>query len=187
MICSATTEIYNDVFTRQYKHFIKFSKGDADNVHNSYLKTVNRLNEMTFTATTETELRDKLKIYTKTVIHNGFKTEKKLQKTYIDVGWEAEDKLTLTNKHHEDERLYHEELEYFTIKLFEYLKKNHTPEDQYVFRVYYLYDKNNKKITYEKLSKITGYSVSKCCGIVQKLKQDLKLNLISYINTNGTT
>lgn len=186
MVYSANTQIYNDVFIKNYNHFIKFSKQDEDNVHNSYLKTLNRINEAVFTATTTTELNSKLKIYTKTVIYNGFKTKHTLKKNNIEINFDAELKLILEDKQHNDEKLYHQELEYFTIKLFEYLKKYHSQEDNYVFRVYYLYDKNNKKITYKQLSKITGFSISKVCGIIQKIKADLKNNLILYIN-NGIT
>jgi len=182
MIVSATTKIYNEVFSNNYKHFLKFSKNDEDNVHNCYLKTLNRINKIMFTANTQTELQDKLRIYTKSAIFNSFKTEKKLAKSYLEIGWEAEQNLSDIDKHHNDEKQYYEELEYFTIKLFEYLKKYHTQEDNYVFRVYYLYDKNNKKITYNKLSEITGFSISKVCGIIQRLKSDLKENLINYIN-----
>ena len=182
MIYSADTQIYNNVFTNNYNYFIRFSKEDGDNLHNSYIKTLNRITENGFTANTITELKDKLKIYTKTVIFNGFKTNHKLRKTNIEINWEAESKLINIEQQLQDEKLYHEQLEFYTMKLFEYIKKKHSQEDGYVFRVYYLYDKNNKKITYKELSKITGYSISKVCGIVQRLKVDLKANLINYIN-----
>ena len=151
MIVSASTEIYNNMFQTQYRSLVKFARGDTDNVHNSYIKTLNRLNESTFTAHTQTELQEKLKIYSKTVIANNWKTSKTLQKNNIEVGWEAEEKLNQSDKYCEDEKLYYDELEFYTMKLFEYLKKNHSPEDNCVFRVYYLYDKNNKKITYKQL------------------------------------
>jgi hypothetical protein len=185
MIWRANTRIYNDVFVTQYKSLLKFARQDADNIHDSYLKTLNRITNKGFTAHTITELKDKLKIYVKTVIYNNYKTNKTQQKQMIDVGWQAENQLQLNNTQQQDERQYYDELQYFTQKLFEYLKKNYDEADQYVFRCYYLYDKNNRKITYEQLSKITGYSVSKVCGIIQKIKSDLKINLIDYIN--GTT
>lgn len=186
MIVSANTKIYNEVFQQYYNHFLKFSRNDEDNVHNTYIKTLNRITEKGFTAHTITELKNKLKIYCKTVIYNGFKTEKKLKKDSIEIDWNAELQLLLTEKQLENEKLYHEELEYITIKLFEYLKRNHSQEDNYVFRVYYLYDKNNKKITYTRLSEITGFSISKVCGIIQRMKADLKENLIPYINATNS-
>jgi len=182
MIVSADTKLYNMVFQKQYRNLMKFSKDDSDNVHDSYLKTLNRITEKGFTAHTINELQDKLKIYIKTVIYNGWKTNQKLKKNTVDIGWETEVQLQKYENICKDERMYYDELEFITMKLFEYLKKYHSQEDNYVYRVYYLYDHNNRKITYKQLSEITGYSVSKVCGIVQKLKQDLKANLIGYIN-----
>jgi len=182
VIYSANTEIYNKVFETQYNSLVTFARQDVDNVHNSYLKTLNRINESVFTASTYIQLIDKLKIYCKTVIANSWKTQQKLRKPQVQIGWEAEQVLNVMHDHDQDERQYHEELEYFTIKLFEYLKRNHTQEDQYVFRVYYLYDERNRKITYKQLSAITGYSISKCCQIIQKIKKDVRLNLKDYIN-----
>ena len=174
--------IYNEVFGQQYNHFLAFAKQDQDNVHNSYLKTLNRVREKGFTAHTVNELRDKLKTYCKTVIYNGFKTQHKLKKNNIEVGWQAEEILQLNHRQLEDEQQYHAELEFYTMKLFEYLKKNYTQEENYVFRVYFLYDANNKKITYRELSEITGFSISKVCGIVQRLKAGIRRDLITYIN-----
>lgn len=184
MVVSADTTIYNDVFQQHYNHFLKFSKGDEDNVHNSYLKTLNRITENGFTAHTINELQKKLRIYVKTVIFNGFKTEHKLKKNNIEINWQAEQQLNTNNNYLESEKQYYDELEFITMKLFEYLKRNYDQSSCYVFRVYYLYDKNNKKITYKQLSDITGYSISKCCGIVQRIKTDLRENLITYINND---
>lgn len=184
MIYSADTKIYNDVFSNQYQSLLKFAKNDADNTHNSYLKTLKRITEKGFTAHTLTELKNKLKIYSKTVIYNGFKTNYTQKKNNVEIDWQADQQLQQNNTQLQEEKLYYDELEYFTIKLFEYLKKNYDEATNYVFRCYYLYDKNNRKITYQQLSEITGYSVSKVCCIIQKIKSDLKMNLKKYIN-NG--
>jgi hypothetical protein len=185
MVYSADTNIYNVEFINNYNKLLKFARGDEDNVHNSYIKTLNRIIEKSFTANTITELKSKLIIYSKTVIYNNFKTNHTSKKDIIEINFDAEQKLLLEEKQHCDEKIYYQEIEFITMKLFEYLKRYHSQEDNYVFQVYFLYDKNNKKITYEKLSQITGYSISKVCKIIKTLKTDLKNNLITYIN-NGT-
>lgn len=182
MIVKATTQIYNDVFNKQYKSLLKFARQDDDNLHDSYLKLLKKITEKGFTAHTITELHRKLKIYIKTIIYNNFKTQYILKKNNVIINWEAELMLEKDNTSMQEDRQYYDELEYFTIKLFEYLKKKYSEADQYLFRVYYLYDKNNKKITYKKLSEITGYSLLKVYQIIKKIKIDLKSNLINYIN-----
>lgn len=179
---TANTNTYNDAFTERYRYLIGFAKQDHDRVHDSYLKVLKTINGNGFTAHTNTELKKKLIIYTKTAIYNGFKTENVLKKNFIEINYKTENKLQQNNLEYLLEKKYDIELEFLISKLFEYLKKFHTQENNYVFRVYFLYDKNNKKITYKQLSEITGFSISKCCMIIQKLKTDLNQNLINYIN-----
>jgi len=187
MIVSASTEVYNQMFLNNYNYLLKWAYYDADNLHSSYLKMIDVITNG-FTAHTESELPKKLREYTKTVIYsNNEKTrEFKLKNKKIDVGWEAEQQLSSVDDDQRVEILEKQQTEVKTIYLFNYLKQYHSQEDNWVFRVYYLYDKNNKKITYKQLSEITGFSISKVCGIIQKIKADLKLNLNSYIN-NGNT
>ena len=183
MIVSATTEIYNGVFLQHYDYLLKWAYGDEDNLLRSYEKVRKRIDKG-YTAHTHTILRTKLKEYNKTTIKNWRLTEYAKKKLLVEIDWEAEDQLCLIEN---NERLEEQELNqmrYETQKLFEYLKKNYREDWQYVFRCYYLYDAKGKKITYAKLSKITGFSISKCCGIIQTIKTDLRNNLKQYIE-NG--
>ena len=135
---------------------------------------------------TETLLNEKIIGYTKQTIYNTFRTNQKLKKNNIEIGYETETKLQLENKYESENILERQRTEYITIKLFDYIQKNYSDAHRYVFRVYYLYDSKNKKITYKELSKITGYSISKCCNIIQTIKKDLKVNLVGYINDGST-
>jgi len=185
MIYSATTETYDNVFTDNYNKLLKFCKNDEDRLQQIYIDVRQRLEVKPFTASTLTEIPQQLVKYVKTSLHNHWKETERLKKKYIvpqDCIQELEDKLMLDNEIDEDNNDKQQQLEYISQRLFEYIKLNYNTEYSYVFVTYYLYDANNKKITYNQLSSITGYSISKCCKIIKTIKQDLKLNLINYIN-----
>ena len=185
MIFSATTEIYDNIFVDNYKFLLKFCNNDEDRLQSTFLDVRQRLQVKPFTATTSTEIPKQLLIYVKTSLYNHWKTETRLQKNAVtedECYWELENKLLdveALNNDNEDNQV---QLEYISKKLFEYIKLKYNTEWEYVFVTYYLYDVNNKKITYYQLSKITGYSISKCCKIIKTIKQDLKDNLIKYID-----
>lgn len=206
MVYSANTIIYNEVINQNYNRLLTFAKLDEDRVHDSYLKVLNRITGTTFTASSMTELWRKLVVYTKTAIFNDFKTEMVLKKKTIpfntglaiptsminddkvhhvfksNYNYEAEDKLQQQELQDQLETQEQNQMRFEVQMLFEYLKKHYPESSQYVFRVYYLHDSKGKKITYKQLAEITGYSLSKCCGIIQGIKADLRKNLIPYIN-----
>jgi len=182
MIVSADTKIYNDMVVMQYQRFLHFAKEDEDRVHTSYLKVLDRINRMPFTAHTAQELIQKLIIYVKTTIYNDFKTSYTSSKPVVQVGNDAEEVLQIGLNEANNDKEFHNQVQYATQKLFEYIKKNYPEDWQYTFRCYYLYDEQGKKITYKKLSEITGYSISKCCNIIQAIKTDIRENLEDYIN-----
>lgn len=186
MIFTATTTTYNNVFVSNYSNLVDFAQGDIDRVHNCYIKVLENITAKPFTGYTTTGIDTKLIVFTKTAIYNRWKTEMRLKKNTVtpdDCEFELEETLLEAQQLNEDNRTHEEQLEYITLKLFEYIKKHFTESEVYLFTVYYLYDKD-RRITYEQLSKITGYSVSKCCIIIQKIKSELRKNLIPYIN-NG--
>lgn len=185
MVYSANTEIYNTIFVNNYDKLLKFCVYNEDRLQDTYVDIHDRLNRITFTAHTSTLLESKLIAYTKTCLFNDWKTDERLKKKNIapeDCNFELEEKLLKEQNLNDDNLNHQQQLEYVSQKLFEYIKKNYGVEYEYVFVTYYLYDANNRKITYAQLSKITGYSISKCCKIIQTIKDDLRLNLINYIN-----
>jgi DNA-directed RNA polymerase specialized sigma subunit len=186
MIYSANTKTFDNIFQNNYKHFIAFSQGNVDNVHNVYLSVRNRIEAIVFTGNSTTEVNDKLYGYIKRSIYWEFLEKQRLKKHEIDVHdcmHQLEYILQRDEAFNEDNRTETQQLEYVTMKLFEYLKLKYTESEQYVFRCYFLYDKD-KRLTYSQLAKLTGFSISKVCGIIQRIKADLRLNLINYIN-NG--
>lgn len=178
MIVSATTETYAKAFTENYTHLLRFCNGDEDKLHDTFLKVGERLKVITFTAYTETILNEKLIAYIKTGLWNYWKTEERLKKHTVapeDCNQELENKLLQDEIYCEDKLNRQQELEYIAMRLFNYVKTKYGVEYHYIFSTYYLL--NDKKITYQQLSKITGYSISKCCNVIKTIKNDVKLNL----------
>ena len=175
---------YNKIYADNYKHFITYAQQDSDAVNNQYLKIRARFETLNFTGATIQDIYDKIFAYIKLSIYNTYLTKKRLEQVREMVNAdicanEMEKVLQRDEEYNEDNYL---RLEYITQKLFEYIKKY--PETHcYVFKVYYLYDKD-RKVTYKQLSEITGYSISKCCQIIKTMKTDIRNNLIKYIN-NG--
>lgn len=182
MAYTATTTLYNQVYIDNYDYLVDWAYNDSDRTHDCYLKVLNKATG--FTATTLTAIQNKLLIYLKTAIYNQRMTEKRLQKNNVqleDNGYETEAKLRLEDNYNDDNETEIQQLEYYTKKLFEYIKPRYTEQENYVFRCYYLYDEH-KRLTYKELSKVTGYSISKCCNIIQKMRTDIRDNLNTYIN-----
>lgn len=181
IVYTATTSQYNEVFTENYDKLLTFAKGNDDRVHDAYIKVNKKVETNTFTGHSITQINQKLVVYSKTAMFNDFKTEYTSRKPTVEVTREAEYILQDEDKHQEDAIRNDEMYQFMSIKLFDYLKKNYDETNGYVFRCYYLYDSSGKKITYKQLSEVTGFSISKCCGIIQTIKADLKENLIKYI------
>jgi len=93
---------------------------------------------------------------------------------------DVEAKLRQDENYNEHDESEIQQLEYTTRKMFDYIKK-YSEQEQYVFKCYFLYDEY-KKLTFKELSGVTGYSISKCCNIVGKMKADIRENLGDYIN-----
>ncbi|GEM_PF-4263858 len=180
MVVSANTETYDKVFTRNYKQLLKFCNNEEDRLHDTYIGVRERLKKIVFTAQTTTALETQLIIYTKTGLWNDWKEKERLKKKKIEPNEcvnELEYKLQVQNNNEISELERQTELRDKSRIIFEYIKRNFPQEWEYVFVTYYLYDTHNKKITYAELSKLCGYSISKCCNIIQTIKKDLNNNL----------
>ena len=175
-------QTYNQIFAQNYKHFCIFAQNDADLVNNVYLKIYNNFQVANFTGKTLSEIKEKIYGYCKVSIYNTFLTQKRLQKNNIEIE-NCQTQLQQTESIDEDNRTETQQLEFISMKLFQYLKLHYSEADEYVFTCYYLYDKD-KRLTYAQLSTITGFSISKVCGIIKRIKQDLQQNLVNYINND---
>lgn len=185
MIVSASTQTFDEVFIKNYNNLLKFCNNEEDRLHEKFIDIRQRLEVKPLTAHTITEIPIQLLRYIKTALYNNWKKDERLKKNNIspdECYWELEDNLLKAQELNQDFEDNQVQLEYMSMRLFEYIKLNYDKEWNYVFVTYYLYDANNKKITYAELSSITGYSISKCCKIIKTIKQDLKLNLIPYVN-----
>jgi len=73
------------------------------------------------------------------------------------------------------------ENEYLCKYIFKYLERNYSEKEQYIFKVYYLYPPKSR-MTYNKISQQTGISITTCSDTIKKIRYDLKLNLINFVN-----
>ena len=178
---------YNKIYADNYKHFIAYAKQDSDAVNQQYLKIRARFETLDFTGTTIQNIYDKIYAYIKLSIYNTYLTKKRLERDILSPDTchnEMEQVLQREQSYTEDNLSHEQQLEYVTRMLFEYIKQKYPETHNYVFRCYYLYDKD-KRITYQQLSQITGFSISKCCQIIKTMKADIRNNLINYINNHG--
>ena len=134
---------YDEIFAANYNKLTTvIACGDEDLVNDIYLKNRRRFqsNDI-FTAQTRIEMH--LLNYISLSIHNENKTNRKNQKFKFEIDHSVEEILLERHDNEEDEKLYHNQLEYITQKLFEYVKKNYSKEDNYVFTCYYLLNLNS--------------------------------------------
>ena len=173
---------YNTAFTKNYDYLLKWSKYDVDILHDVYLKIIRGLYYKGFEYNGNFE--NKIMNYIKTTIVNTFKTSKTRIKfnNQIALNKQAEEFLIKLDDDNKDDLRTQAEYELIIEYLFKYLKKKYTQKEQYIFRSYYLSNKNMKRLTYKQLSKRTGYNIAKISLLMKKMKQDLKDHLIDYIN-----
>lgn len=176
-------DTYDRIFTNNYNK-LKYAVSDnqEDLLHQVYIKNRKRFeNNNVFTATTNVE--NQLLNYISLSIHNHNKTVKKQESVInkLELDNEAEIKLLRNEKQEHDEKIYEKQLQFLIQELFKYVERNYSQAEFYIFRVYYLYDEKNK-MTYKRLSEITGYSMSTVCNIIKTIKKDVKKNLINDIN-----
>lgn len=179
---TANTKIYNDVFTENYDYLLRWADYNADRMHDCYFKVLKQ--STGFTATTLNNIKTQLVIYLKTSIRNTFLTEMRLKKNNVLPEHHqkaVEDKLRLDENYNEDNESEIQQLEYTTKRMFDYIQTRYSEQELYVFKCYFLYDER-KKLTFKELSAVTGYSISKCCNIIGKMKTDIRTNLGDYIN-----
>ena len=172
-------------FTEQYNYLQAFTNvvsngytvDTSDVLHDAYQKVARRISNAHLIAN--------LTGYTMIVIRNTLysRAKKKINKPHLDVSCysnqeEVEVMLSEIEENDFDKLNYYNEIEWISREIFNYLKINYTEREQYIFRCYYL----NEKMTYNKLSTMSGFSVGYCAELIKLIKKDLKENLIKYIN-----
>lgn len=126
--------------------------------------------------------------YVKRAISNYEINRKKKEngKHYIDFTNEdyqncIEDKLIENDDSEKETQQYREDVMYFSKMLFIYLQPRYDEEFQFVFRSYYLMQ---GRMTYKKLTAMTGLNKNKCTTIIQTMKKDIRTNFIKWLQND---
>ena len=188
-----TLNTFNNYFSNNYNGLVKYTimigqsvnliekreRWAKDILHDSYLKINNRLTMSGFTGN--------LTGYTMITINNALISHyNKVVKTIpIEINTDSidniEDILLAQEQEHKERVVYQNEIEIISRNIFRYLSTRYNDKQKYIFRTYFL----NKKMTYKKVKKTTGYSLGFISETIKKIKQDLKYNFTHWMVANG--
>lgn len=76
---------------------------------------------------------------------------------------------------------YHEDLEFHTKRVFQFVDLRYPPAEASVFKEYYM----EPKCTYKKIARRTGLSIAFCQQAITPIKKDLKENYITWLKSYG--
>jgi len=169
---------FDDFFNANYKKLYTHSLVQTHNreeaidlLHTTYLKLKTYIVASGYTTT-------RFITYVCTSISNTF-IDGKRKKKYEHV-------CDTVLETHEDENDSQEledqqkDREYLCKYIFKYIENKYDEKQCYVFRVYYLYPKN-ERMTFQKISNQTGLGITYCSDTIKKIRNDVRINLHSYI------
>lgn len=177
-------ENYNRLLTYCYNYNIQ-----EDHLHNTYLRIRKRIEQQGFTG-------DSYYTYTIRGLVNQNLNEKKSLNykkiVYIEDicslnGDLNVDKLELILQNYYQYEISNEEKQQIITeivrKLFHYItfEMKCTEIEIMVFKIYYL---SKHKMTYEKITKLTGINKNKITAILRKIKKELNDNFINYLKND---
>lgn len=177
---------FNDYISTNYTQLVCYCKKyniQEDLLNDAFLKIHDRIKRSGFT-------ESYFQTYVKTTINNLRKNEQKKWNNKFFVDIEDEDfENTVENTlldNDEDEKAtqaYREDVMYFSMMLFKYIMnvKKYDEEWQFIFRSYYLM---SGRMTYSKLTAMTGFNKNKCTFVIQTIKKDIKNNFINWLKEN---
>jgi len=127
--------------------------------------------------------------YVKRSIHNlrineGKKNNGKYWIDYdnADYSTTVEAKLQEIKETDIDTQQYREDIIYFSKKMFKFInERKYSSEWQFVFRCYYLMQ---GRMTYAKLTAMTGYNKNLCTKVIQTIKKDIRENFLQWLKND---
>lgn len=90
---------------------------------------------------------------------------------------ELEAALQLDQEINDDNVQYHEDLQYHTKMVFQFVDSRYSPAQASVFKEYFL----EPKCTYKKIAKRTGLSITYCQQAITPIRKDLKQNYVKWL------
>lgn len=125
--------------------------------------------------------------YVKRAIHNLNINEKKrlcnrqhvIDYDCTDYTNTIENKLQDIDSEQKDSQVYDEDIMYFSKMLFKYIdSRQYSVEDKFIFRCYYVMQ---GRMTYAKLTEMTGVNKNTCTKIIKTFKQDIRINFLNWL------
>ncbi len=95
---------------------------------------------------------------------------------------EIEQQLQQGDSGLETQQQFYNAMEFLCNQLFKFIEVRHSRAKSTLFKHYFLGE--DKRSTYQQLSKITGYSTFYISTSLRDIKEDLRLNFITFINQN---
>jgi hypothetical protein len=180
-----TTEIlyFNQWINENYNGLKKYCRRyniDEDYLNDAFLKVHERILKSGYTTC-------QFMTYIKTTINNLKINEHKKQngKFYVEIKDDdyintIEEKLIEIENDELQVQIYRDELLQFSKMLFKFImnEKKYDEEWQFVFRCYYIMP---GRITYNKLTEMTGFNKNKCTLIIQTMKKDIRKEFITWM------
>lgn len=177
-------EEFNEFFIKEYKYLLGFAKSinnknDYESLlHNCYIKCHQRIKLNGYSGSTYMN-------FMRVTLMNTYKTNYRDTKytvnlesnDYID---EVEDMLLIKEEYEEQMKNYNDDITFLNTCAFEYVNKYFNEKENMVFKTYYIL--KHKHLNYKQLALATNYSITSVSNIIKKIKKELRINLMCYIN-----
>lgn len=176
-------KVYDIWFGNNYKQLQKHCKRyriPDDYLNDVYLNVRDRIVRSGFT-------EQYYQTYVKRSLHNLMINEAKKCNGRFEIDFDDEDyTVTIENtlqdndETEKDTQQYREDIMFLSKKIFEYImnEKRYNDEWQFVFRSYYLC---TGRMTYAKLTAMTGINKNQCTKIIQNIKKDIRTNFLNWL------
>lgn len=177
-------ELYNNWFVKNYTELLEYCKRyhiEIDLLNETYINCQQRISRSGFTETY-------YKTYVIRSLRNLMINEKKKLNNKYFIDFDNTDYINTVEERLKDKdceekstQQYREDIIYFSKMLFKYIDRNfYTEEDKFVFRCYYLMQ---GRMTYTKLTRMTGINKNKCTKIIQMFKNDIRTGFMDWLKT----
>jgi RNA polymerase sigma factor (sigma-70 family) len=179
---------FNEFYTKEYKYLKSFAKSinpssDYESLlHDCYLKCHDRIATNGYQGT---EFLNFTRVTIMNTYKGNYKAQKKKQMIDIeDPDFYASVEEILANKEDLQQQDFEaqERNSYIVTMIYEYLDKYYDDKEKFVFKTYFLL--KSKHLNYKQLSIACKMSISTVSIIIKRIKQDLRINLKSFILTN---
>jgi RNA polymerase sigma factor (sigma-70 family) len=181
---------FNEFYVNQYKYLLGFSRSinpQADYeslLHDCYLKCRDRIEKNGFDGLDYMN-------FVRVTIMNQYKSNYRniKKKQLVDIEdpdyYNTIESVSLTKEIQQEQQneIYNKNI-YLNTIIFEYVDKNFTARDQFIFKTYYLL--KHKHLNYKTLSEVTGYSITSVSNTIKRMKKAIRTDIMSYILTGNT-